>query len=398
MEKENLDYQTLTESTKMDSNCKIEVLYFTENKKHFNCNKNFVNSFVFCLKNDNIIIDKYTNNDENTMSLNTLLIKDIIGFSLNAFVVEISNADISKGKEILNKKLKYNLLDELKSLKDVKLNEEPKRKIIINLSINLLSKNNKSCCGSCCCCCRSKTKDRELVEYETFILVNSISKLDDLNTFIRSLSKYLNLSIKNEANDKNNDINEFCQQYSHLDFKDNNITLPIVKKKYLLYLNPIGGQGTALNCWKKVEKLFVNKSSFIEIETFYTDYYRHAYDNTLNIKDNNSYQGIICCSGDGIIHEVINAIMERDRINNEFWDISVGVIPAGTSNALAKTLVDNAEAYELNEVNAAYLILRGDSMWIDLAEIEFLNDAKKVYFFLSLCYGIIADVDLESEL
>ncbi len=299
----------------------------------------------------------------------------------------------------MNKKLKYNLLDELKSLKDVKLNEEPKRKIIINLSINLLSKINKSCCSSCCCCCRSKTKDRELVEYETFILVNSISKLEDLNTFIRNLSKYLNLSIKNEANDKNNDnINDFCQLYSYLDFKDNNITLPIVKKKYLLYLNPIGGQGTALNCWKKVEKLFINKNSFIEIETFYTDYYRHAYDNTLNIKNNDSYQGIICCSGDGIIHEVINAIMERDRINNEFWDIPVGVIPAGTSNALAKTLVENAEAYELNEVNAAYLILRGDSMWIDLAEIEFLNDSKKVYFFLSLCLGIIADVDLESEL
>lgn len=136
----------------------------------------------------------------------------------------------------------------------------------------------------------------------------------------------------------------------------------------------------------------------MEIEKFYTDYYRHAYDNTLNIKDNNMYQGIICCSGDGIIHEVINAIMERDRINNEFWDIPVGVIPAGTSNALAKTLVNNAESYDLNEENAAYLILRGDSLWIDLAEIEFLNEQKRVYFFLSLCLAFIADVDLDSEL
>lgn len=388
MEKENIDYQTLNDSSKCESFSKINVLSFTENGKKFICNPNLQKQYVFSIKNDKIIIDKLSNtNDNNSMTLNSLLIKDIIGFSFNAFLIDLKNSEILKGKEIINKSLEYNLTDEIENLKKQN-DEELKRKIIINFSLSLLSKVNTSCCSCCCCCCKSSSKERSLTDFELLILVDKIAIFEEFNLFVSLLSKFLNLNIKND-----ND-----QKYSHILIKNNNISLPIVKKRYLLYLNPIGGQGTALKCWKKVENLFVNKNSFVEIEKFYTDYYRHAYDNTLNIKDNNMYQGIICCSGDGIIHEVINAIMERDRINNEFWDIPVGVIPAGTSNALAKTLVNNAESYDLNEENAAYLILRGDSLWIDLAEIEFLNEQKRVYFFLSLCLAFIADVDLDSEL
>ena len=55
MEKENIDYQTLNDSSKCESFSKINVLSFTENGKKFICNPNLQKQYVFSIKNDKII-------------------------------------------------------------------------------------------------------------------------------------------------------------------------------------------------------------------------------------------------------------------------------------------------------------------------------------------------------
>ena len=167
----------------------------------------------------------------------------------------------------------------------------------------------------------------------------------------------------------------------------------INKKKLLIFINPYGGKGKAKKIWASVENLF--KLSFFSYDIMYTTHYQHAYEYTLTLPKD-KYHGLISNSGDGIIHEIVNALMER-KFKGEDIDIPVGIIPAGSGNALAKTLSHEAGEVDCSPVVAAYLILTGKTRKIDLLEIEFESKEKKTYAFLSINFAIIADIDLESE-
>lgn len=128
---------------------------------------------------------------------------------------------------------------------------------------------------------------------------------------------------------------------------------------------------------------------------FNTQYEKHAYDYTLEI-DIKHYDGIVCCSGDGIVHEVINAIFHR-RDKDEFLQyIPIGVIPGGTSNGLAKSICE-ASGEKYSAELCSYLIIKGYSRNLDIMEIETPSREKKIYSFLSVAWGLLADIDLESE-
>ena len=67
------------------------------------------------------------------------------------------------------------------------------------------------------------------------------------------------------------------------------------------------------------------------------EYGGHAgdYVGGLALNDLLKYQGIICVSGDGLLHEVVNSLYNRQ-------DLSIippiGIIPAGSGNAVAGAL------------------------------------------------------------
>ena len=133
----------------------------------------------------------------------------------------------------------------------------------------------------------------------------------------------------------------------------------------------------------------------IEVEVFTTRYYKHAYEHTL-LLEKGKYNGIICCSGDGIIHEVINAIMHKED-HTEFMEMTpIGIIPGGSGNALSKNICEESEEV-CNAENCTFIIAKGECKYIDLMEIERYSSEQKVYAFLSVAWGLIADVDLESE-
>jgi len=108
------------------------------------------------------------------------------------------------------------------------------------------------------------------------------------------------------------------------------------------------------------------------------------------------YQGVICCSGDGILHEVVNAIFHRKDKEDFMQSCPVGIIPGGTSNGLAKSIC--ASSGEIcNPQNCAFIISKGNVKNMDIMEIESAKREKPIYSFLSITWGIIADIDLESE-
>ena len=137
--------------------------------------------------------------------------------------------------------------------------------------------------------------------------------------------------------------------------------------------------------------------SFIEVEIFFTKYYKHAYHRILEFDSLDFYDGVLCCSGDGIVHEVFNGLMHKKQQEGfSELDFVVGHIPAGTGNGHSQSLAYEAEE-NTSVLNSVYFILRGITKKIDLCEIEFLNSKEKAYSFQCFNWCFIADVDLESE-
>ena len=113
-------------------------------------------------------------------------------------------------------------------------------------------------------------------------------------------------------------------------------------------------------------------------------------------------------SGDGLIHEVINGLLNRKDWNTavdvpdlgqvRFRDtVTLGVVPGGSGNGMIKSLLHRAgEEYGITE--AAYRLIKGNSVDCDLTELVFEQEpAKKVYSFLSFAWSIFADIDINSE-
>ena len=120
------------------------------------------------------------------------------------------------------------------------------------------------------------------------------------------------------------------------------------------------------------------------------------------------YDVIITVSGDGLVHEIVNGLLNRADWSKpvevpgqgklRFSDtVTLGAIPGGTGNGLIKSLLNRAdENYGVME--AAFRIIKGNSVRMDLTEITFEYEPnKKVYSFLSLAWSIVADIDINSE-
>ncbi|XP_038987701.1 sphingosine kinase 2-like isoform X2 [Phoenix dactylifera] len=105
------------------------------------------------------------------------------------------------------------------------------------------------------------------------------------------------------------------------------------------------------------------------------------------------YDGIVCVSGDGVLVEVVNGLLQR-----EDWDTAIkvplGIIPAGTGNGMAKSLLDSVgDLYSVS--NATFAVIRGHKRTLDVATV--LQGEKKFFSVLMLTWGLVADIDIESE-
>ena len=70
--------------------------------------------------------------------------------------------------------------------------------------------------------------------------------------------------------------------------------------------------------------------------------------------------------------------------------IPLGIIPAGSGNALAKGSVG-----VLDPLTSTFCVLKGMARPFDIGTI--LQGERRLFFFLALSWGIIADVDFDSE-
>jgi sphingosine kinase len=177
---------------------------------------------------------------------------------------------------------------------------------------------------------------------------------------------------------------------------DKNCTtfIPPRSKEFVVFVNPKSGSGTALKIWKKCVKPMLEEAKII-VELIVTEYANHAREFVHNHPNITKYAAIMMIGGDGIIYEVFNGLASREDGMSILKQVTLAPIPGGTGNGLVKSIL-----YECHEhgspLNATFASIRGKPVPLDISRVV-TNDKQVHYSFLALFWGIIADVDIHSE-
>ena len=113
------------------------------------------------------------------------------------------------------------------------------------------------------------------------------------------------------------------------------------------------------------------------------------------------YRAVLVLSGDGLIYECLNGLMDRDDWRDAIR-MPIGALPGGSANAVSCSLAHlSGEAYKGLSLaqfakSTAFSMCKAISMPMDLVMYE-TSDGRRVTSSLSFEWAIVADVDLESE-
>lgn len=165
------------------------------------------------------------------------------------------------------------------------------------------------------------------------------------------------------------------------------------ERKVLVLLNPKSGPGRARDVFQqKVVPLLLEAELGYDLHISKHANFAREYVRT---KDIYQYRAIITLGGDGIIFEVVNGLFERPDWMSAIKEVPIGIIPCGSGNGLAKSVAID-DSYDQNPVLFSTLnILKGNSTPLDLVRVE--TRSKIMYSFLSIGWGLLSDIDIESE-
>ena len=103
------------------------------------------------------------------------------------------------------------------------------------------------------------------------------------------------------------------------------------------------------------QKKILLEANLLITEKF-TQKEKDAYETVLNLGIND-YDGIINCSGDGILHEIINGIMHKKDRDIFLNRIIVSAIPGGSANGFSKAISDYCNEDNKVETHCYFIII-----------------------------------------
>lgn len=98
------------------------------------------------------------------------------------------------------------------------------------------------------------------------------------------------------------------------------------------------------------------------------------------------YDRLVCCGGDGTLNEVVSGLLRRKELHPEYKPLSIGYIPAGSTNDFAATLGLSSDMRQ-----AALQILTGEAFACDIGSF---NDRKFCY---AAAFGAFTDVSYDTD-
>ncbi|KAK3590961.1 hypothetical protein CHS0354_034533 [Potamilus streckersoni] len=167
------------------------------------------------------------------------------------------------------------------------------------------------------------------------------------------------------------------------------------KKNFLVLINPHSGPGKAMQIFQDDVVPMLDEAE-VKYDLIKTEYAGHA---SQLVKERNIYEwdGIVIVSGDGLIYEVVNGLMQRDDWQKAI-KVPIGCLPGGSGNALCCSINYSAgESFKSNCIlHSTFILIKHKVVPMDLVLIQ-QPDLPPVYSFLAVTWGLIADIDHESE-
>ncbi|XP_060720810.1 sphingosine kinase 1 [Tachysurus vachellii] len=170
-----------------------------------------------------------------------------------------------------------------------------------------------------------------------------------------------------------------------------------ISRRVMVLVNPQSGRGQAMTLYTGPVLSMLTEAN-ISHTLITTEHQNHAREVVRNA-DLSQWSAIVILSGDGLLFEVINGLMER-----EDWDEAIrtplGILPGGSGNALAASVHHYTQAGPaLGEdllLSCCFLLCKGLVCPLDIVSVR-LSSGPCLFSFLSLAWGFVADVDIESE-
>ncbi|XP_072501899.1 sphingosine kinase 1 isoform X1 [Notamacropus eugenii] len=167
--------------------------------------------------------------------------------------------------------------------------------------------------------------------------------------------------------------------------------------RVLVLLNPRGGTGKALHLFQNRVQPMLQEAG-VSFKLRLTERRNHARE-LVRDEDLSSWDALVVMSGDGLMHEVVNGLMERPD-----WETAIQKplcsLPAGSGNALAASVNHYAGNEQVtNEdllTNCTLLLCHGELSPMNLLSLHTASGSR-LFSVLSLGWGFVADVDVESE-
>ncbi|XP_062611044.1 sphingosine kinase 2-like isoform X2 [Saccostrea cucullata] len=167
-----------------------------------------------------------------------------------------------------------------------------------------------------------------------------------------------------------------------------------LQRKILVLINPFSGPGKARQIFENGVSSMLEEAD-ISFKMVITEYAGHATEMMRSL-DLSAWYGVVIVSGDGLIYEVINGLMSRGD-----WEVAinfpVGCLPGGSGNALSLNINYLAgEPVDLNPIlHSTFVLIKHRVIPMDLVLVQ--TPGKQMYSFLSVTWGLVADIDYESE-
>ncbi|XP_030582728.1 sphingosine kinase 1-like [Archocentrus centrarchus] len=167
--------------------------------------------------------------------------------------------------------------------------------------------------------------------------------------------------------------------------------------RMMLLVNPQSGKGQALTLYNNHVQRMLNEAGIVHTLVI-TEWQNHARE-MVREADLSQWDALVIMSGDGLLYEVINGLLERSDWE-EAIRIPLGILPGGSGNALAASIHHYSGASPVSSeellVSCGFLLCKGLVSHMDLVSIH-LSSSPRLFSFLSLAWGFVADVDIESE-
>lgn len=173
--------------------------------------------------------------------------------------------------------------------------------------------------------------------------------------------------------------------------------------RLLLLVNPKSGLGKSLKVCEQDIKPHL-KSHNIEHEIYITNTNKKTCDylRDLELSSLKRFRALLIVSGDGLVHEVVNGLMSRQDWK-EAMRVPIGVIPTGSGNGLAYTLIRNNHRDLTSRVEGIKVCCRHaiqqETIQADLVKITYgvTQTEHTIWSILSIGWGLMADIDVESD-